>query len=94
MYKHITSRCFINFPFRRLQQELDFVLSHRIQPEIGLEGDTLYTATDAEYREVAAPCTPLFSTSLQGLWTKTSWQPAAPSWERPLTSSRYFGRPR
>jgi len=53
-YQHITSRCFINFPFRRLQQELDFVLAHRIQPEIGLEGDTLYTATDAEYREVAA----------------------------------------
>ncbi|MFA6498048.1 MAG: sugar phosphate isomerase/epimerase family protein [Desulfurivibrionaceae bacterium] len=52
-YRHITSRCFINFPFRRLQQELDFVLTHRIQPEIGLEGDTLYTATDAEYRAVA-----------------------------------------
>ncbi|MFA7383635.1 MAG: sugar phosphate isomerase/epimerase [Desulfurivibrionaceae bacterium] len=52
-YEHITSRCFINFPFRRLQQELDFVLSHRIQPEIGLEGDTLYTATGAEYREIA-----------------------------------------
>ena len=52
-YQHITSRCFINFPFRRLQQELDFVLAHRIQPEIGLEGDTLYTATAGEYREVA-----------------------------------------
>jgi sugar phosphate isomerase/epimerase len=52
-YKHITSRCFINFPFRRLQLELDFVLTHRIQPEIGLEGDTLYTATAAEYREIA-----------------------------------------
>jgi len=52
-YKHITSRCFINFPFRRLQQEIDFVLAHRIQPEIGLEGDTLYTATGAEYREVS-----------------------------------------
>lgn len=50
---HITSRCFINFPFRRLQQEMDLVLAHRIQPEIGLEGDTLYTATAAEYREVA-----------------------------------------
>ena len=52
-YQHITSRCFINFPFRRLQQELDLVLGHRIQPEIGLEGDTLYTATAAEYRVVA-----------------------------------------
>lgn len=52
-YQHITSRCFINFPFRRLQQEMDLVLAHRIQPEIGLEGDTLYTATEAEYREVA-----------------------------------------
>ncbi|MFH1020366.1 MAG: sugar phosphate isomerase/epimerase family protein [Pseudomonadota bacterium] len=52
-YQHITSRCFINYPFRRLQQELDLVLAHRIQPEIGLEGDTLYTATPTEYREVA-----------------------------------------
>jgi sugar phosphate isomerase/epimerase len=52
-YQHITSRCFINFPFRRLQQELNLVLTHRIQPEIGLEGDTLYTATAAEYREIA-----------------------------------------
>ena len=52
-YKHITSRCFINFPFRRLQQELDFVLAHRIQPEIGLEGETLYSTTAAEYRRVA-----------------------------------------
>ncbi len=56
-YKHITSRCFINFPFRRLQQELDFVLAHRIQPEIGLEGDTLYTATAAEYRKIAEALT-------------------------------------
>ncbi|OGQ97947.1 MAG: hypothetical protein A2505_08215 [Deltaproteobacteria bacterium RIFOXYD12_FULL_55_16] len=53
MYQHLTSRCFINFPFRRLQQELDFVLTHRFQPEIGLEGDTLYTATTAEYQKVA-----------------------------------------
>ena len=52
-YQHITSRCFINFPFRRLQQEMDLVLAHRIQPEIGMEGDTLYTATEAEYLEVA-----------------------------------------
>ena len=52
-YQHITSRCFINYPFRRLQDELDFVLVHRIQPEIGLEGDMLYTVTAAEYREVA-----------------------------------------
>lgn len=56
-YRHITSRCFINFPFRRLQQELEFVLAHSIQPEIGLEGDTLYTASAAEYREVAGALT-------------------------------------
>lgn len=52
-YQHITSRCFINFPFHRLQLELDRVLSLRFQPEIGLEGDALYTATAAEFREVA-----------------------------------------
>lgn len=56
-YRHITSRCFISFPFRRLQQELDFVLENRIQPEISLEGDTLYTASAAEYREVAEALT-------------------------------------
>lgn len=56
-YQHITSRCFINYPFRRLQQELDFVLAHRFQPEISLEGDTLYTATAAEYQEVAKALT-------------------------------------
>lgn len=52
-YRHLTSRCFVSFPFRRLQQELDFVLANRLQPEIGLEGDVLYTATATEYREVA-----------------------------------------
>lgn len=36
---------------------MDFVLAHRIQPEIGLEGDTLYTATASEYREVAGVLT-------------------------------------
>lgn len=50
---HLTSRCFISIPFPRLRAELDFVLHHRIQPEIGLEGDSLYTCSTEEFRETA-----------------------------------------
>lgn len=52
-YPHITPRCFVNVPFRKLQQQLAQMIASRLQPEIGLEGDTLYTATEAEFREVA-----------------------------------------
>jgi len=53
-YQHITSRCFISIPFARLRQDLHFVLAHRIQPEIALEGDALYTCAPEEFREIAA----------------------------------------
>ncbi|MFZ5773913.1 MAG: sugar phosphate isomerase/epimerase family protein [Thermodesulfobacteriota bacterium] len=56
-YPHIASRCFVNAPFRRLQQQLDQMIANRLQPEIGLEGDTLYTASEAEFREVAKALT-------------------------------------
>jgi len=53
-YRRITSRCFISFPFHRLKQELDFVLANRLQPEISLEGDCLYTTSIQEFKEIAA----------------------------------------
>jgi sugar phosphate isomerase/epimerase len=49
----LKSRCFVNAPFRYLQANLDRFLTERIQPEIGLEGDTLYTAAAGEFAAVA-----------------------------------------
>lgn len=53
-FAHITSRCFINVPFRRLQDDLDLILEERIQPEIGLDGDVLYTTDIRDFEELAA----------------------------------------
>ena len=52
-YAHITSRCFVNIPFRRLQTDLQLVIDNRIQPEIGLDNDILYTCSRLEFEEVA-----------------------------------------
>ena len=47
-------RCFINAPIRQLAGELlPFFLKHRFQPEIGLEGDALYTMSAAEFGAIA-----------------------------------------
>ena len=47
-------RCFINAPILQLEGELlPFFLSHRLQPEIGLEGDALYTKGKAEFKRIA-----------------------------------------
>jgi sugar phosphate isomerase/epimerase len=64
-HSHLTSRCFVNVPFDRLKNEyLDFFLKHRLQPEVGLEGDFFYTETREGYTTVARclqeaglPCT-------------------------------------
>jgi len=53
-FAHITSKCFINVPYERLKRDLDLVLRERIQPEIGLDGDVLYTADRREFDELAA----------------------------------------
>ncbi|OGR06427.1 MAG: hypothetical protein A2511_02630 [Deltaproteobacteria bacterium RIFOXYD12_FULL_50_9] len=53
-YSHITSRCFVNAPFERLRTGLlELFIKHRLQPEIGLEGDTLYDTTREEFAEIA-----------------------------------------
>ena len=53
-YEHITSNCFINVPFKRLRKDLNAVIKQRIQPEIGLEGDTLYTCSDDDFTKIAS----------------------------------------
>jgi sugar phosphate isomerase/epimerase len=64
-FQPLISRCFINVPFDRLKDEfLDFMLKHRLQPEIGLEGDFFYDQSREDYAAVARvlqeadlPCT-------------------------------------
>lgn len=54
-YHPITSRCFINAPLERLNDDLlQLFLAHRLQPEIGLEGDFLWTAPRSFYADLAA----------------------------------------
>ena len=51
-YQHITSRCFVNAPWYELKKRyLDLFLTHRIQPEIGLEGLCLYEEPEEEFRK-------------------------------------------
>jgi sugar phosphate isomerase/epimerase len=52
-YTHITGRCFVSIPFRRLQADLQLVIANRIQPEIGLDNDVLYTCSRQEFAEMA-----------------------------------------
>nr|MDA8165382.1 TIM barrel protein [Desulfobacteraceae bacterium] len=53
-YPRLASRFFVSVPFDRLKNEfLDFMLTHRLQPEIGLEGDFFYDQPREEYTAVA-----------------------------------------
>lgn len=48
-------RCFINAPYLDLENGLlDLFIEHGLQPEIGLEGNFLYTRTMADFQRVAA----------------------------------------
>ena len=49
MYQHITAHCFVNVPYPRLVQDFDLIRTHRLQPEIGLEGEWLYTTPMKEF---------------------------------------------
>lgn len=47
-------RCFINAPIRQLEGDLlPQFLKHRFQPEIGLEGDALYTMSTQAFTRIA-----------------------------------------
>jgi len=52
-FTHITSTCFVNVPFLRLEKDLKLIIDNRIQPEIGLEGDILYTGTRQQFSGIA-----------------------------------------
>ncbi|MBM9510818.1 sugar phosphate isomerase/epimerase family protein [Desulfogranum marinum] len=54
-YKHLTRACFINAPFDRLCPDdlLPFFLDNKLQPEIGLEGNFLWTEPDKNFQEMA-----------------------------------------
>lgn len=46
--------CFINAPIAQLQGDLlPLMIKHRLQPEIGLEGDALYTLGDRVFQDLA-----------------------------------------
>jgi len=53
-YSNLTTRCFINAPFDRLQDDLlDLFLTHRFQPEIGLEGNCLWEQELDDFVKIA-----------------------------------------
>ena len=64
-YSTLTEQCFINAPLERLQKDLlDIFLKHRLQPEIGLEGNGLWEQEPEAFAGIAAalldrrlPCT-------------------------------------
>lgn len=63
-FSHIIKQCFINVPFNRLQRDINLILKHKIQPEIGLEGDILYNYSHQDFvnmanilQQAGLPCT-------------------------------------
>jgi len=53
-YSSLTAKCFINAPFDRLQDDLlDLFLTHRFQPEIGLEGNCLWDQEQSDFVKIA-----------------------------------------
>lgn len=48
---HIISQCFVNVPFADFARYEDFISRYRINPEIGLDGDILYTAAREDFEE-------------------------------------------
>ncbi len=54
-YSQITSSCFVNAPFTRLTEDdlLRTFIDHKIQPEIGLEGNFLYDTKVDDYENLS-----------------------------------------
>ena len=46
---HIIARCFVNIPFAEFAKYEKFVVQYRINPEIGLDGDVLYSSSKQEF---------------------------------------------
>ena len=65
-YSRITKKCFINAPFDQLRDGdlLDLFIDNKLQPEIGLEGNSLWELNIDDFRKIAEifqknnlPCT-------------------------------------
>ncbi len=52
-FSQFKKRCFVSVPFLRLKEELDIIIDQGLQPEIGLEGTTLYDESDEDFCLVA-----------------------------------------
>ena len=54
-YAHITQKCFVNAPFEQLYdgELLDLFITNRLQPEIGLEGNSLWELNVADFNKIA-----------------------------------------
>lgn len=53
-YAAIIGQCFINAPFAQLRQGLlPLFLTHRLRPEIGLEGDCLWSTGQEQFQAIA-----------------------------------------
>ncbi len=50
---HIISQCFVNIPFAEFNKYESMVSKHRINPEIGLVGDALYTFSKQNFLDRA-----------------------------------------
>jgi sugar phosphate isomerase/epimerase len=48
-FSHIISQCFVNVPFAEFSKYEQLVSQYRINPEIGLDGDALYTFSRQEF---------------------------------------------
>ena len=50
---HIISQCFVNIPFADFEKYENLVQEHRINPEIGLAGDSLYSFSRQNFKDRA-----------------------------------------
>ena len=50
---NILSRCFVNIPFAEFGKYKNLVLKHRVNPEIGLAGDALYSYGKHDFIDLA-----------------------------------------
>jgi len=50
---HIISRCFVNIPCAEFSNYEALILQYRINPEIGLEGDVVYTFRRQDFQNIA-----------------------------------------
>lgn len=50
---HIISNCFVNIPFAEFDKYEDLVRQYRLNPEIGLNGETLYSFSRQDFKDRA-----------------------------------------